>query len=143
MAVTNKLYSNFPLKALTGLISDLSAASKVKCMLVTSGYSFNQETHTVKADITNEVSGTGYTAGGAFLTSPTVAEATRVTTFDAADVSWASSTITARGAVLYDDAAANDPLIAFIDFGADKSSDNGTFTVQWSASGILTLTVAA
>ena len=59
-------------------------------MLVTSGYAFDQENHTVKTDITNEVSGTGYTAGGAYLTSPTVAEAARVTTFDAADTPWTS-----------------------------------------------------
>lgn len=143
MAVTNKLYSNFPLKALRALISDMAAASKIKCMLVTSGYAFDQENHTVKTDITNEVSGTGYTAGGAYLTSPTVAEAARVTTFDAADTPWTSSTITARGAVLYGAVAANNPLVAFIDFGENKSSDNGTFTIQWSASGIFTITVAA
>ena len=141
MSVTTVMYSNFPLKALTALISDFSASSKIKCMLCTSSYTPNQETHTVKTDVTNEVTGTGYSAGGAYLTSPTVTEATKATKFDAADVAWASSTITARYAVLYDDAAANDPLILYVNFGADVASTNGTFTVQWDDSGIFTVTV--
>ena len=62
--------------------------------------------------------------------------------WDAADASWANATITARGAVLYKKlggAASADPLICYIDFGADKTSTAGTFTIQWSADGILYL----
>jgi len=141
MAVSAKMYSNFPLKSWTALISDLSAASKMKLMLCTSSYSPNQETHTIKTDVTNEVTGDGYTAGGKLLTTPTVTEASRVTTLDADDVEWTASTITARTAVLYDDGAANDPLIAYIDFGEDVSSVDGSFKVVWGASGITYITV--
>ena len=141
MAVTMTMYSNFPHKLLEQDYSDFSAASKIKCMLCTSSYTPNQETHTTKSDVDNEVSGTGYTAGGVYLTSPTCTEATKVTTFDAADAEWESSTITARYAVLYDEAATDDPLILWIDFGADVSSNNGTFKIEWDASGIFTFTV--
>lgn len=90
-----------------------------------------------------EVSGAGYTAGGQLLTSTTVTESpASVLMFDAADVSWASSTITgARAALIYADATAAptaDPAIAVINFGADYSTSNGTFTIQWAATGIFT-----
>ena len=145
MTVTNKFYSNFPHLALEDALAGSILSQTIKVALVTSSYSFNQETHDYFDDITNEVSGTGYTAGGATLASKTCAEATRVTTFDAADTSWSSSTLTARGAVVYyaSGTASTSLLICFIDFGADKSSDNGTFEIQWNASGIFTITVAA
>ena len=113
----------------------------IKVMLVTSTYVPNIDTHTKRSDVTNEVVGTGYTAGGATLGSKTVTQnnTTDAGVFDAADVTWTASTITARGAVLYKDTgvAANDNLIAYIDFGTDQISSNGNFTIQWNASGIL------
>jgi hypothetical protein len=61
--------------------------------------------------------------------------------FDADDVVWTSSTITARGAVLYKDTGtpSTSPLICYIDFGSNKSSNGADFTIQWSSSGILKL----
>ena len=150
MSVTAKAFSNMPLGALKKLITDLNAAgTAVRCALYTSAVAPNQETHKTKADITaalTEVTGTGYTAGGALLTTKAVTEATRVTKFDADDVEWASSTITARYAVLYDDtpaAEADQYLLIWVDFGENKSSENGSFKIQWNASGIFTITVAA
>jgi len=147
MAVTAKAFSNMPLNALKKLITDLNdAGTTVKCMLLTSSASPDQETWNDKADVTNEVSGTGYTAGGAALASKAVTEATRVTKFDADDVEWTSSTIIARYAVLYDGtpgAEADQCLLIWLDFGEDKSSENGTFKIQWNASGIFTFTVPA
>lgn len=89
----------------------------------------------------NEVSGTGYTAGGALLTTTTVSESPAGTLmWDAADTSWASSTITnARGALLYADALVGNNAICLVNFGADYSTNNGTFTIQWAATGILTI----
>lgn len=110
----------------------------IKVMLVTSSYTYSAA-HDRANDITNEVaSGGGYTTGGATLASKTLAAGV----FDAADVTWPTSTITARGAVIYKSTgtAANDPLIAYIDFGSDKSSSSGTFTIAWNASGISSLT---
>lgn len=88
----------------------------------------------------NEVSGTGYTAGGALLTTTTLTESpTGTLMFDAADVSWASSTITnARGALIYADASGGNEALVLVNFGADYSTSNGTFTIQWASGGIFT-----
>lgn len=88
-----------------------------------------------------EVTGTGYTAGGALLTSTSVSESpASVLMFDAGDVSWVGSTITgARAALIHADAISAptaDPAIALVNFGADYSTNNGTFTIQWAATGI-------
>lgn len=120
----------------------------IKVALVTSSYSPSQDNHDYWDDVVaNEASGTGYTAGGATLANKTVTydAGTNKTTFDADDVSWAASTITARYAVLYDSTPgtnATRPLVAYVDFGSDQSSSSGTFTVSWSASGIFTVTMA-
>tara|TARA_B000000565_G_scaffold249866_1_gene221726 strand:+ start:1911 stop:2252 length:342 start_codon:yes stop_codon:yes gene_type:complete len=109
-------------------------------MLVTSSYTPDFDTHDYKADVTNEVSGTGYSAGGASLTSVTFTISSGSLVWDAADVSWTESTITsAAAAVIYDDTLTNDPLIAYIDFGGSFSTTSGTFQIQWNASGIFTL----
>jgi hypothetical protein len=88
----------------------------------------------------NEVSGTGYTSGGTVLTSTALSESpTGTIMYDAADTSWASSTITnARGALLYADALAGNNAICLINFGADYSTNNGTFTIQYAATGLFT-----
>lgn len=125
---------------------DLSADT-LKIMLCTSTYSPNQDTHQFKSDVTNEVTGTGYTATGATLTSVslTYTGATNVYMLDAADPSWASSTITARYAVIYDATPASDatrPLIGYIDFVTDQSSSSSTFTIVFDSAGIATTTPA-
>jgi len=112
-----------------------------KIMLTTSTYT-PAATHSVKADVTNEISGTGYTAGGATLQNVTWTESSGTVTLDATDVSWTSATFTARYAVIYDDTPTSplDPLVCLIDFGTDKSVTAGTFTIQFHANGIFTLT---
>lgn len=111
----------------------------IKVALVTSAYTVNIDSHMAFTDITNEVTGTGYTAGGATLASKTVTQDNTNDrgVFDAADITWASSTITARGAVIYDTTASK--LLAYIDFGADKTSSASDFTIQWHANGIIYL----
>jgi hypothetical protein len=107
-----------------------------KAMLVTSSYTPNKDTHDKRDDVTNEVTGTGYTAGGV-TTACTVTKDTandRVTLQFAA-VSWATSTITARALVIYKSlggASSADALVAYNDFGADVSSSGGTFSVAAS-----------
>lgn len=115
----------------------------VKVALVTSTYSPNIDTHDNFDDITNEVSGTGYSAGGATLGSVTVTADTTNDrgVFDAADTSWSTATITARGAVIYKSTgtASTSKLICYVDFGSDIVSTASTFSIVWNASGILTL----
>jgi hypothetical protein len=88
---------------------------------------------------TNEISGTGYVAGGANLTSidPTSSGTTAI--MDFSDVSWATATFTARGALIYnsetDGASSTTEAVQVLDFGVDKSVTAGTFTVQFPAAG--------
>lgn len=115
----------------------------IKTALTTSSYTPNQDTHDYFDDVTNEVTGTGYSAGGATNGTPTMSTTTNVLTIDSDDVSWTTSTITARRAVIYDSSpagASTRPLIIWIDFGADASSSAGTFSIVFNASGIGTVT---
>ena len=81
----------------------------------------------------NEVSGTNYTAKGNTLTrvDPTTSGTTALTDF--ADTTWSSATITARGALIFNDSASGDPSVAVLDFGGDKTSTAGDFTVSFPA----------
>ena len=77
---------------------------------------------------TNEVSGTGYTAGGAVLTGVTVQVSGTTAFVDFADPTWTPASFTARGALIYNASKAN-KAVAVLDFGADKTATS-TFTVQ-------------
>src|SRR5579884_1432814 len=105
-------------------------------MLVTSTYTPNKGTHAKRSDVTNEVTGTGYTAGGTPITCTVALDTTNhKTTLTFAAVSWASSTITARGLVVYKHRgglASADELVFYDDFGADVTSTAGTFSVASS-----------
>jgi hypothetical protein len=107
-----------------------------KIMLVTSSYTPNKDTHDRRDDVTNEVTGAGYTAGGA-TSACTVTKDTAndKVTLGFASVSWASATVTARGAVIYKSTgtASADPLVAYIDFVNDVASNGGTFSIGASA----------
>jgi hypothetical protein len=104
-----------------------------KIELVTSSYTPNKDTHTKRSDVTNEISGTGYTAGGV-STAVTVTNDTANDRIDInfADVSWASATLTAAAAVIYKTTgtASTDNLVAYLDFGGNVTSTNGTFTLD-------------
>ena len=104
-----------------------SGGSTFKIALYTNSASLNAATTAYTTS--NEVTGTGYTAGGNTLTrvDPTSSGTTALTDF--ADTTWSSSTITARGAMIYNDSASGDPAVVILDFGADKTSTNGDFTV--------------
>lgn len=96
------------------------------------------DTHDLWADLSSgEVSGTGYTTGGEALAGFSMSIVSGSLDFDATDASWASSTITARGAVIVDETLTGDPLFCLLNFGSDVSSSNGTFTVQFAAGGFL------
>ena len=104
-----------------------SGGDTFKIALYTNSASFDASTTAYTA--TNEVSGTGYSAGGNTLTrvDPTTSGTTAFTDF--ADTTWSSSTITARGALIYNDSAAGNPAVVVLDFGSDKTSTNFTITM--------------
>jgi len=114
-----------------------------KCMLVKAAYSPDFEVHTKKSQVTDEVTGTNYTAGGNAIASPTLAgssDGTGTLKWDGNNVTWPNSTISAvRAAVIYDDSVTDKRLIAYIDFLGDFSTTSGTFQIEWNAAGIFTL----
>lgn len=115
----------------------------IKAMLVTDLYVPNIDTDLFASDISNEVAGTNYVAGGsAILTrSVTIDNANDIGIYDGDNVTWGTSTITARGAVIYKDTgvAGTSPLICFVDFLVDKTSDGGDFIIQWHPNGIFSV----
>lgn len=144
--MASKLYGKFIQKAFNKEVD--WDTDTIKVALLSSGYTPDQDTHDYFDDVsTYEVTGTGYSAGGETLASKTSTydSGTNVITLDAADVTWSSSTITARYAVVYDasgGSSSTNPLIGYVDFGSDQSSSNGNFTIAWDATGIVRVTVA-
>jgi hypothetical protein len=142
----SKLYGQFLSQALNKEID--WDTDTIKVALLTNAYTPDQDAHNYLDDVVaNEVTGTGYTAGGNTLANKTNAynSATNVIVLDADDTTWSSSTITARYAVIYDASPATNatkPLIGYVDFGSDQSSSNGNFTITWDATGIVRITVA-
>jgi len=108
-----------------------SGGNTFKIALYTNSASFTAATTAYTA--TNEITGTGYTAAGNTLTrvDPTTSSTTAYTDF--ADTTWTSSTITARGALVFNDSASGDPSVIVLDFSADKSSSAGDFTIAFPA----------
>jgi len=115
----------------------------IKVMLTTATYVPNATTQATKVSVTNEVTGTGYTAGGTALATKTVVDTTGTITFDADDVTFAVNAAgfaNARYAVIYKDTgtAATSTLICWVDFQADKGNTTGDLILQWNVSGIVT-----
>lgn len=145
MAASITFYQSFREYIADGTI-DLDGHT-FKVALTSSSYTPSASSHSVFADVTNELStANGYTAGGATLGSVTWTRSGGTVTFDAADTTWTASggSIVARYAVIYDDTAASDELVAYILLDttpADVTTTTGnTLTLQWNASGIFTLT---
>ena len=145
MAITSKLYG-LVFTALWNKEIDFET-DVIKVMLTTSAYTPDQDVHDYKNDVTNEVTGTGYTATGETLASKTVTytAGTNKHVLDAADVTWTASTITARTAVVYDRSPGSDatrPLICYHQSDSDIISSGGVWAITWNASGIVEITVA-
>ena len=107
----------------------LSGGNTFKLAMYTNSASFDASTTAYTA--TNEVSGTGYSAGGGTLTRVDPATSGTTAYTDFGDLTFSSSTITARGALIYNDTAAGDPSVVVLDFGSDKSSTSGDFVIQF------------
>lgn len=140
--MANAIYNSFKRDIANGSI-DLDTDT-IKLMLVTSDYTPNIDTNTKRSDVTNEVSGAGYTTGGSALQNKTVTINTTSdkAIFDADDVTFSTASITARGAVLYKSrggASSADELICYLDFGSDITSTAGNFNIAFDANGILTI----
>ena len=130
MAITQAMVTSFKAEVLDEQ-HDL-AADTIKVALFTSSASLDATTTAYAT--TNEVSGTGYTAGGVSLTSTTVATSGTTAYFDADDPTWTSASFTARGALIYNGSNSN-KAIAVLDFGSDFTIGGGTFKFVFPAAG--------
>jgi len=132
MAITTALPTSFKVEILKG-VHDFTASSgdTFKMALYTSSASLGASTTAYSS--TNEVSGTNYTAKGNTLTSVTPVASSTTALCDFADTTWSSATITANGAMIFNESASGDPAVAILAFGADKTSTAGDFVVSFPA----------
>lgn len=134
MAITQAMATSFKVEILTAYhnfgttaVRAGTGADTFKIALYTSAATLSATTTTYSA--TNEVSGTGYTAGGNTLTISQVPTSTSTTAWlDFADSTWTSATITANGALIYNSTQGN-RAVAVLAFGGDKTSTAGDFTI--------------
>jgi hypothetical protein len=128
MPITQAMCSSFKQQLLLGE-HDLDT-DVIKLALYTSAATLSAATTAYSTS--DEVVGTGYTAGGNTLTGATVSLTGTTAFVDFADTTWTTATITARGALMYN-ASKSNKAIAVLDFGADKTSTAGNFVVQFPA----------
>jgi len=124
----NYMCTSFKQELLTGTHNFTnSTGNTFNIALYTNSASFTASTTAYTA--TNEVTGSGYTAKGNALVNvtPTTGGTTAFTDF--ADSTWSTATITARGAMIFNDTAAGDPSVVILDFGGDKTSTAGEFKI--------------
>ena len=113
----------------------------LKLLLASADQSGNLNTHQDRADVTQEVTGTNYSAGGVAVSGVTVTASAGTVTIDATDVTFSNVTIAAiRGSILYKSSGTDttDLLIAWHDHGA-QSVTTADYIVQWNASGLWTM----
>jgi len=129
MAITSAICTSFKQEILVGT-HNLTASSgdTFKLALFTSSASLGAATTAYSTS--NEVSGTGYSAGGATLTSVTPTTDGTTAVCDFADVSFTSASFTANGCLIYN-SSQSDKAVAVIAFGGDKTVSSGTFTIQF------------
>jgi len=131
MAITTAMCSSFKKELLEAKHNFLSSG----------GNTFNLALYTSSADLgaattayttSEEVTGTNYTAKGAALTrvDPSLVSTTTAIT-DFANLTFSNATVTARGALIFNDTASGDPAVCALDFGGNKTSTAGDFTIQF------------
>ena len=132
MAISTAMCTSFK-KEILEAVHNFKNTGGSTCNLALYTSSASLDASTTAYTTSNEVSGTGYTAKGASLTrvDPSTSGTTALTDFS--DLTFSSSSITARGALIFNDSASGDPSVCSLDFGADKTSSSGDFTIQFPA----------
>ena len=134
MAITTSVICNSFKKEQLEATHNFSSGSgnSFKLALYTNSATLGKSTTSFTTD--NQVSNTGqYTSGGGALTNGGTSLSTNTAIIDFADRSFTGVTLTARGALIYNDTASGDPAVCVLDFGGDKSASSGTFTIQFPA----------
>ena len=136
MAITQAMCTSFKTELLQGVHNfyngsgggSAGTGATFKIALYTSSATLGAATTAYAT--TNETTGTAYVAGGNTLTNVTPTSSGTTAFTDFADTTWSTSTITARGALIYNSSDSN-KAVAVLDFGGDKTSTSGTFTIQF------------
>lgn len=133
MAISQAMCTSFKVGILDGDFNFGSGTTQTfKIALYTSSATLSAATTAYTSS--NEVTGTGYSAGGQALTVAQVPTSSGTTAFlDFSDVTWTTATITARGALIYLANGTTNPAVCVLDFGGDKTSTAGNFTIQFPA----------
>jgi len=127
MAISQAMCTSFKVELLTATHNfTASTGDTFKIALYTSSATLGAGT--TAYTVSNEVSGTGYTAGGNTLTNVTPTSSGTTAFTDFADTTWSTATITARGALIYN-SSKSDKAVCVLDFGSDKTSTAGNFTI--------------
>ena len=131
MAISQAMCTSFKVGLLSADFDfDTGTSQTFKIALYTSSATLSAATTAYTTS--NEVTGTGYSAGGQALTISQVPTSSGTTAFiDFSDVTWSTATITARGALIYLANGTTNPAVAVLDFGGDKTSTAGNFTIQF------------
>jgi hypothetical protein len=129
MAISQSMCTSFKVQILSGAQNFNTGTTKVyKIALYTSAASLGASTTDYTSTTDEVANGGGYTTGGKVLTVTQVPVSSGTTAYiDFADVTWTSASITARGALIYN--STDDTAVAVLDFGSDKTSTNGDFTI--------------
>ena len=131
MAITQAVCTSFKQEILVEGHNFTGSADTFKIALYTSSASLTAATTAYSSS--NEISDSGsYSAGGGSLTSVTPTTSGTTAICDFADISFTSATITARAALIYNSTNSN-KAVCVLDFGGDKTSTSGTFTIQFPA----------
>jgi len=130
MAISQAMCTSFKKELMTATHNFTnSSGNTFNLCLYTSSASLGAATTAYTSS--NETSGTGYSAKGAALTNVTPTSSGTTGFADFADLTFSTVTITARGAMIFNESATGDPAVCILDFGSDKSASSGDFTVQF------------
>lgn len=123
----NYMCTSFKTELMTATHNFTNGSNTFKLALYTNSASFTAATTAYTT--ANEITGTGYSAGGGTLTNVTPTSGGTTAFTDFVDLTFGTATITARGALIYNDTAAGDPSVVVLDFGGDKTSTAGDFKI--------------
>mgnify|MGYP000023437899 FL=1 len=132
MAITSAICNSFKVEILKGVHNFTQGGNTFRLALYTSSATLSKST-TVYITANEVANGNGYTTKGAALTNVTPVLSSDTAVCDFADVSFTSASFTARGCLIFNDTATNDPAVCAVDFGGDKVVSSGTFTIQFPA----------
>ena len=132
MAISQAMCTSFKVELLKGVHNFTnSSGNTFNIALYTSSASLGAGTTAYTTS--NEVSGTNYTAKGQALTNVTPTSSSTTALTDFSDETFSNVTLTARGALIFNDSTSGDPAVCVLDFGSDKSASSGDFTVVFPA----------